>query len=245
MSDPGAFGQGQPPDQPFNYQDPAAGWPGYQQPGQAVPGQQFQPIQPAQPTFQPQPTNDAFMSGEQVMVSIGDISVTSTTVYTPSGARPLSEVTWTFTDMSITSQGIPTWAIVCAVVFFLLCFLGLLFLLAKEDKTQGSVQVTVHGPGFLHTSTIPVASRAQVADINARVNYVRTLTASYPQPGLTGQPSGGPQGITGQPWQQDQPGQAGQPWQQGQPGQAGQPWLQSPSDPGQAGQQDRQPGQSW
>jgi hypothetical protein len=251
MSDPGAFGQGQPPDQPFNYQDPAAGqptgWPGYQQPGQAIPGQQFQPMQPAS-SFQPQPTNDALMSGEQVMVTIGDISVTSTTVYTPSGTRPLSEVTWTFTDMSITSQAIPTWAIVCAIVFFIFCFLGLLFLLAKEDKTQGSVQVTVHGPGFLHTSTIPVASTAQVADINARVNYVRTLTASYPSaaPGLAGQPSGGAQGITGQPWQQDQPGQAGQPWQQDQPGQAGQPWQQNqPGDPGQAGQQDRQPGQSW
>lgn len=240
MSDPGAFGQGQSPDQPFTYQDPTAGqpagWPGYQQPGQAAPGQAFQPMQPAN-MFQPQPSNDALMSGEPVMVAIGDISVTSTTVYTPSGSRPLSEVSWTFTDMSVTSQGIPTWAIVCAIVFFVFCLLGLLFLLVKEDKTQGSVQVTVHGPGFLHTSTIPVASLAQVSDINARVNYVRTLTASYssaPQPGPAGQPSSDPQGMSGQPWLQNQPGQAGQPWLQNQPG-----------DPGQAGQQNQQPGQSW
>ena len=136
--------------------------------------------------------------------------------------------------MSVTSQAIPTWAIVCAIVFFVFCFLGLLFLLAKEDKTSGYVQVTVHGPGFLHTSTVPVASLAQVADINARVNYVRTLTASYPpaaQPGLAGPPSSDPQGLAGQPWQQNQPGNIGQPWQQNQPGQ-----------PGQQGQL---PGQSW
>src|SRR5215469_5406654 len=253
MNDPGANWQGQPPDQPFAYQDPMGGaqpggWPGgYQQPGPGGPGQPFQQMQPAA-SFQPQPSNDALMSGEQVMVVIGDITVTSTTVYTPSGSRPLSEVTWTFTDMSVNSQGIPTWAIVCAIVFFVFCFLGLLFLLVKEDKTQGSVQVTVHGPGFLHTSTVPVASLGQVADVNARVNYVRTLTASYPspQPGIAGQMPGDQQGISGQPWQQDQPGDVGQQWPQDQTGQAGQPWLQNPpSDPGQAGQQGQQPGQSW
>jgi hypothetical protein len=269
MNDPGA-------NQPFGSQDPTAGqqagWPGgYQQPGPAAPGQPFPAMQPGG-MYQPQPGNEALMSGEPVMVTIGDISVTSTTVYTPSGSRPLSEVTWTFTDMSVTSQGIPTWAIVCAIVFFVFCFLGLLFLLVKEDKTQGSVQVTVHGPGFLHTSTIPVASLAQVSDINARVNYVRTLTASFPsapQPGAVGQAPADPQGLTaqswqqtaqpgdaGQPWQQQaqsgsagqawpqaQPGTAGQPWQQNQAGTAGQPWLQD--EQGQGGQQDQQPGQSW
>ena len=185
------------------YQDPAAGqqggWPGgYQQPAQVAPTQGFGQAQ----NFPP--NSDALMSGEPVLVTIGDISVTSTTVYTPSGSRPLAEVSWTFTDLSTTSQGIPTWAIVCAVVFFLFCFLGLLFLLAKEDKTVGSVQVTVHGPGFVHTSTIPVASMAQVGDINARVNYVRTLTASTPQLGQASQP-GDTQGTQGQ---QQQPGQS-------------------------------------
>jgi hypothetical protein len=206
--DPGAGYQN-----PTYYQDPAAGqqggWPGGYQPTQMASAQSFGQAQ----TFPPNP--DALMSGEPVMVTIGDISVTSTTVYTPSGSRPLSEVSWTFTDLSTTSQGIPTWAIVCAIVFFLFCFLGLLFLLAKEDKTQGSVQVTVHGPGFVHTSTIPVTSMAQVGDINARVNYVRTLTASTPQLGQAGQP-GDVQGAQGQAWQQNPPGQ-----------------------------QDQQPGQSW
>jgi len=204
---------GTPYQSPTYYQDPAGqqgGWPGgYQQPAQMTPAQSFQQPQ----VFQP--NQDALMSGEPVLVTIGDISVTSTTVYTPSGSRPLAEVSWTLTDLSSTSQAIPTWAIVCAIVFFVFCFLGLLFLLAKEDKTQGAVQVTVHGPGFVHTSTMPVTSLAQVADINARVNYVRTLIASTPQLGQGGQP-GDVQGTQGQSWQQNPPA----PGQDQQPGQS-------------------------
>jgi hypothetical protein len=180
---------GQPANPPFTYQDPPpAGWPaGFQQQGQFQPQGQLQPLPPGVP---------GMIGNEPVLVVIGDISVTPTTVYTPTGSRPLSEVGWTFTDLSSTSQAIPTWAIVCAVVFFLACFLGLLFLLAKENSTTGAVQVTVHGPGFVHTTTMPVSSIEQVADINARVSYVRSLVA-------TGYPQG---------WQQ--PGQPGPGWQQ-------------------------------
>jgi hypothetical protein len=187
----GPGGQWQPPDQPFSYQDPAqqaGNWPGNFQPAG-----QF-PLQP----MHPPPGSPGMIGGEPVLVVIGDISVTATTVYTPSGSRPLSEVSWNLTDLSVTSQAIPTWAIVCAVVFFLACFLGLLFLLAKENSTSGSVQVTAHGQGFVHTTTIPVSSLAQVGDINARINYVRTLTAASSAPS---QP---------QNWQQggQQPGQS-------------------------------------
>ncbi|MGL4745281.1 MAG: hypothetical protein ACRCXL_12955 [Dermatophilaceae bacterium] len=80
--------------------------------------------------------------------------------------------------MSRTTRSIPTWAVVCTVVFFLFCFLGLLFLLVKEERTEGWVQVVVHGDGFLHTLQAPVASAAQVADYNARVNHARSLSAA-------------------------------------------------------------------
>lgn len=111
----------------------------------------------------------------ETLTTIGDISCTSTEVITPSGRAPISGVTWTFTDMSRTNKEIPVWAIVCAVLFFLLCFLGLLFLLAREERTEGSAQITVQGPGLLHVSQIPVTSQASVMDINARVNYARSL----------------------------------------------------------------------
>ena len=117
------------------------------------------------------------------LVVIGDITCTQEQVITPSGTRPIGEVNWTFTNMSHTWQTAPTWAVVCAIVgFFLVCFLSLLFLLAKEDKTQGWVQVTVQGPGFVHTVQLPVYETFQVTDYAARVDYARSLSAAAVSP---------------------------------------------------------------
>ncbi|MBO0848977.1 MAG: hypothetical protein J2P20_05935 [Pseudonocardia sp.] len=112
---------------------------------------------------------------EPVLVTIGDIGVSQNWVYTPSGIRPVREVNWMFTDLSRTSQVIPTWAIVCTVIFVWFCLLGLLFLLAKEERTEGYVQIVVQGRGLLHTVQLPVSSVYQVADYNQRVNYARSL----------------------------------------------------------------------
>lgn len=112
------------------------------------------------------------------LVTIGDIVCTSDLVVTPSGSHPVGGVLWTFTDMSRTTREIPAWAIVSTVVFVWFCFFGLLFLLAKEERTQGSVQIVVQGKGFLHTVQLPVSSPAQVADYAARVSYARSLSAS-------------------------------------------------------------------
>ena len=136
---------------------------------------------------------------EPVLVTIGDISVTGSWVFFPSGTRPLSEISWTVTDGSVTTTSIPAWAIVCAIIGFFLFLIGLLFLLVKETTTRGAMQVAVFGPGFVHTTNIPVTSQAQVTDINARVNYARMLAAAYgtpqaspgyPTPGTTGQGRG-------------------------------------------------------
>jgi len=81
--------------------------------------------------------------------------------------------------MANTWQTTPTWAVVCAVVgFFVVCFLSLLFLLAKEDKTQGWVQVTVQAPGFVHTVQLPIYQAHHVADYSARVDYARSLSVA-------------------------------------------------------------------
>ena len=116
--------------------------------------------------------------GEPTLVTIGDGAVTPSWVITPSGSAPVGQTTFTVTDMSQTTREIPTWAIVCAIVFFLFCFLGLLFLLAKETRTQGSVQIVVQGPGLLHVTHVPVWSWDQVQDANARVNYARSVGLS-------------------------------------------------------------------
>ena len=76
--------------------------------------------------------------------------MTADSVVTPMGTAPVGHVGFSFTDMSRTTQSIPAWAIVCAILFFLFCLLGLLFLLVKEERTQGWVQIVVQGPRLLH-----------------------------------------------------------------------------------------------
>jgi len=114
----------------------------------------------------------------QPLVEIGDISVDQTWVRTPSGSLPTAKAIWTVQDMTRTDTGIPAYAIILAVVFFFLCLLGLLFLLIKENRTTGWMQVTVQGPAFAHTTQVPVSNQGRVADIHARVSYARSLTAA-------------------------------------------------------------------
>jgi hypothetical protein len=64
---------------------------------------------------------------------------------------------------------------VLAIIFFLFCLLGLLFLLIKERKTTGFVQVTVQHGNRTHNTHVAAANPTQVADTLARVNYARTL----------------------------------------------------------------------
>ena len=117
-------------------------------------------------------------TAEPVLVTIGDVGVSQTMVHTPSGSTPVGQTSFQFTDLSVTREGIPTWAIVCAIVFFVFCLLGLLFLLVKERRTEGFVQIVVQGPHLVHTVQLPVWSTEQVWDYNQRVNYARTLSAA-------------------------------------------------------------------
>ena len=113
---------------------------------------------------------------DRPLVTIGDITCTQTSVWTPSGGAPIGQVTWTVADMTRTDTAIPAWAIVLAILFFVFCLLGLLFLLVKQTRVSGWMQVTVQGPGLLHTTQVPISSAAQSADIHARVNYARTVS---------------------------------------------------------------------
>src|SRR5262245_23021640 len=71
---------------------------------------------------------------EQFAVTIGDIGVTRNWVVTPNGNAPVAGSRWIVLDQSRTERKIPTWAIVLAIVFAVLCLIGLLFLLVKEDR---------------------------------------------------------------------------------------------------------------
>jgi len=170
--------------QPF--EPPQQPQPPYQQPYQQsyqTPYQQPYPPGPQPRWAEPMDAAQAAalaaqQSAAPVLVAIGDIVCTSQEVITPSGRAPIGGVVWSFTDLTRTSRDIPTWAVVCTVIFVFACLLGLLFLLVKEERTQGSVQIVVQGPGFLHQTQIPVFSVPQLHDLAARVNYARSLSAS-------------------------------------------------------------------
>jgi uncharacterized protein DUF1707 len=115
---------------------------------------------------------------EPVLVQIGELAVTASTVYTPIGPIPLRGSQWAVNDHWLTEQKTPAWAIVLAIVgFFLICAFSLLFLLAKETQFHGTVDVTVTNGGQQYVARIPVWSMPQVHHIYNQVNYVRALAA--------------------------------------------------------------------
>jgi hypothetical protein len=120
-------------------------------------------------------------SPEPVLTSVGDISLTQHEVIVPMGRYPVSGSVWTVSDMSRTEEKISTAGIVLAIVFVWFCLLGLLFLLMKERRTVGFIQVSVQGEGFHHATLIPAHHPGALAQVMQQVNYARSLAAQPPQ----------------------------------------------------------------
>jgi hypothetical protein len=110
-------------------------------------------------------------------LTIGDIAIAGNQLVTPNGVAPLRGSQWIVIDNTTTSQKIPAYAIILAIVFALACLLGLLFLLIKETVTTGYVNVTVRSGDLLHTTQIPVSNAAGVAQVRAAVSQAQTLAA--------------------------------------------------------------------
>lgn len=115
------------------------------------------------------------------------MACTQTSVITPAGSYPLAGTVWIASNNTTTTESIPAVAIVLCILFVVFCLLGLLFLLMREKRTQGFVQVSVQGDGLYHAVQIPVSSPAAVMQIEQQVNYVRALVAALPvRPKLAG-----------------------------------------------------------
>jgi hypothetical protein len=145
------------------------------------PGQQPAPPPPEVSPPAVVPPSSALQSPDAtdpIVLTIGDIGVTRNWVVTPNGTARLGGSQWIARDMTRTESKIPTWAIVLAVVFALVCLLGLLFLLAKEKYTTGYVEVSVQAGNLFHATQIPVSSQYQVAQIRQQVSQAQTLAAA-------------------------------------------------------------------
>jgi hypothetical protein len=115
---------------------------------------------------------------DRLVVNVGDIAVSPEWVYLPGGQYPLRNSMWELTDQVQEVTEIPPYAIVLAVIFFAVFLLGLLFLLIKEYRVQGVVQVVAEGEGFVHVTQIPVASQQGINRVHHRVDYIRELAAA-------------------------------------------------------------------
>ena len=116
-------------------------------------------------------------AAEPILLTLGEISVTSTSLILPSGRHPVKGAVWTVMDQSRSSQRIPPYAIVLAIVFALACLIGLLFLLIKETVVSGYVNVTVQGKGFYQATQVPVSSAWEVQRVRQLVDQARSLSA--------------------------------------------------------------------
>ncbi|WP_424212161.1 hypothetical protein ACN20G_08675 [Streptomyces sp. BI20] len=112
------------------------------------------------------------------LLALGDIQVVGDQILTPAGPIPLRGSVWTAADLSHTEEKIPQHAIVLAVVFGLLCLVGVLFLLMREKRTTGYIQVSVFGGGRQYTTMIPAFDDYSFPWVMARVEYGRALSAA-------------------------------------------------------------------
>ncbi|MFJ9370944.1 hypothetical protein ACIRRA_41940 [Nocardia sp. NPDC101769] len=110
------------------------------------------------------------------LVSIGDITVLQGVIITPSGQMPLKGAGWTAVDNSRTETKMPAYAIVLAILLFPVCFAGLLFLLIKETKFSGYIEVSVANAGRYHQTLIPVLRPETFAEVMSRVSYARSVS---------------------------------------------------------------------
>lgn len=110
------------------------------------------------------------------LVSIGNIHATQHHLVTPAGTWPIADVSITTQDQTQTTTHTPAWAIVMVVIFIWFFLLSLLFLLARETRVSGYVNVTVWAPGGQsYVENVPVWDAAQRADVFNRVGYLQNL----------------------------------------------------------------------
>ena len=118
---------------------------------------------------------------EHMVLWIGDIGVSPHWVVTPNGSAPLAGSQWIVRDGTRVEEGIPTYAIVLAVLFALACLLGLLFLLIKERKLVGYVEVTVRAGETYHVAQIPVRHVGEVDAIRHQVHQAQSMAYALGQ----------------------------------------------------------------
>jgi hypothetical protein len=143
-----------------------------------VPAYGATPPQPPAPSVPVAHVTSSPTGPEAPVLSIGEIAIGRQWVMTPNGTAPLAGSTWIGQDMTRTEQKIPTWAIIMAIVGFLACLLGLLFLLVKEQRTTGYFEVTFQSGAVRHVTQLPVSNAHQVMQYRQLVAQAQAMAAA-------------------------------------------------------------------
>jgi hypothetical protein len=116
---------------------------------------------------------------DPVLFTIGDITVTQTSVIVPHGRYALRGTVWSVQNQSYVTQSTPAWATIIAIVgFFFVCVFSLFFLLAKESQIHGFISVTVRGQdGLYHTTQIPAANPMTASWVQQQINQAQALAS--------------------------------------------------------------------
>lgn len=126
------------------------------------------------------PADAGAPASTQPLVRFGDFYLTEQWVVTPHGSIPLANCGIVVTDATRTDRVIPTWAVVVSIVGFFFVFLfSLLFLLARESRVSGFVQITVTNGAFTYQTGEPAQLNlpGQFFELQNRTNYAHGLIA--------------------------------------------------------------------
>ncbi|WEO77011.1 hypothetical protein BJQ94_16910 [Cryobacterium sp. SO2] len=136
-------------------------------------------LEPSGPIDASLPAGWAPASQEAPLVQFGDITITEHWLVTPAGSAPLRGTQIFVTDMTREERFIPVWAIVFAIIGFFFFFLGLLFLLVKETRTSGFMQISVTNGAFSYQSAeLSRGNRTnQLYELQNRANFARGVIA--------------------------------------------------------------------
>lgn len=113
---------------------------------------------------------------EQPLARIGDIVVSQNWVSTPVGAAPLAGSQWFTREQAFPVRRIPSWAIVAAILTAIFFLIGLLFLLVRETRWEGYVEVTVQADTLTYTTLVRRDTPEGMQTLGL-LAYVRQLAA--------------------------------------------------------------------
>jgi len=112
---------------------------------------------------------------EEIRLTIGDVAISDHWLVSPAGTVPVAGTQWSTQHMWSTRRYLPGWAVVLCILTWWIFLLGFLWLLVREERTTGSILVTVTRPKFMHTMSFPVLTPGDAQRTEAAVARARQL----------------------------------------------------------------------